>query len=227
MAYDSNLEKLIAALSDELQRIEIRGNDLITESISRQTSELITEFEKELDIPEEGLSLAATYPERRNEIYSKLLTLGGQDKPYYTDIIYNLGYKIYIGEYQPSWVGSFECGDPIQIQLMIYYFVVGVLPNTSINLLDALVRMINKYKPAHTRALFSFFGAGFDRGFSNGFDVIQSGGESYWGGGFSLGFNSGFDVNLDTILPEEVSNGGGFGWGFSTGFDGFHYAITP
>jgi uncharacterized protein YmfQ (DUF2313 family) len=227
MAYNSNLEKLISALSDELQRIEIRTKDLITERDPRETSELITEFEKELAIPEEGLSLGATYIERRNEIYAKLLTLGGQDKPYYTDLINNLGYKIYIGEYTPSWVGSFLCGDPVQIQDMIYYFVVGILPNPSINLLEALVVMINKYKPAHSRALFSFFGAEFDRAFGDGFYGIQEGGENYWGGAFNLGFNSAYDVNLDTVLPEEVSNGGSFGWAFSTDFNGFHYVITP
>lgn len=227
MSYNSNWEKLVSALADELVRIEVRMKDLLFESDPRQTSELITNFEKEMAIPEEGLELGATYAERRNEIYAKLLTLGGQSKPYYTSMIINLGYKIYIGEYKPSWVGSFLCGDPVEIQDIIFYFVVGILPNSDIDLLDALVSMINKYKPAHTRALFSFFGAAFDRAFGDGFDGILEGGENYWGGAFNLGFNSSYNVNLDTTLPVDVSNGGEFGWSFSTAFDGFHYAITP
>lgn len=228
MAYNSYIEKLIAALADELERVQHRAKyDLLPEQDPRKTYELITEWEREFGIPEEGLSLGTTITDRRNEIYSKLLTLGGQHKQYFTDLISSLGYNIHIGEYQPSWVGTFACGDPVITQKLIFCFVVGILPNDSLNLLEVLVDTIKRYKPAHTRALFSFFGAEFGLGFGDGFNGIKEGGENYWGGAFNLGFNSAFDVNLATTLPIEVHNGGEYGWAFSTDFDGFHYVVTP
>lgn len=227
MAYNSYFEKLFRALSDEYYRLVYRGETFLPlEKNSLTTLELIPAHENDLGIPEEGLSVGVTNVERRNEIRAKLLLVGGTGKQYLTDVAEAVGYKIYIGEYTPSWVGEMICGEPIATQKMIFYFVVGVLPNNSINLLEVLQSIINIFKPAHTRALYSFFGAEFDRAFDDSFDHIKTGGYDYWGGAFSLAFDSSFNVNLDTILPEEVSNGGEFNWAFSTDFDGFHYVTT-
>lgn len=60
---DSTLEAILLATGDELARVSVRANDLIIESDGRTTTELVTDFERELALPSTG-----TLAERRLRI---------------------------------------------------------------------------------------------------------------------------------------------------------------
>lgn len=226
MSYGNILDSFILGIGRELDRIEERMYDLLNERRPLRTTELLEEYEYEFGLPEPGTSLPTTDADRQTQIASKILIVGRTDKKYFAELASDLGYKIVIGEYTPSWCGVMQCGDAVQTQKMIHYWVVGILPNTSIDLIEALKTSLDIHKPAHTIILYSYYGGEFSTAFGDGFLHTEAGGTDYWGGAFSLAFNNSYDVNLDTILPEDVYNGGQFDWAFGTSFYGFEHIIT-
>lgn len=226
MSYGNILDSLLLGIGRELDRIEERMYELIEERRPLRTTELLEEYEYELGLPEEGTTLPASTTDRQTNIAAKILTVGRTDKKYFVELAEDLGYKIVIGELTPSWCGEMVCGDPVQTQKMIHYWIVGILPNTSIDLIEALVASLEKHKPAHTVILYSYYGEEFSTAFGDGFSHVETGGTTYWGGAFGLGFNSSYDVSKDNILPENVYNGAEFNWAFGAGFFGFKHITT-
>jgi uncharacterized protein YmfQ (DUF2313 family) len=70
------IAKLLLGLAYEFNRLDVRVDDLLTERDSRYVDELLTEFEAEYGIPEEGLDLEPTIERRRNVIHAKVIAIG-------------------------------------------------------------------------------------------------------------------------------------------------------
>jgi uncharacterized protein YmfQ (DUF2313 family) len=225
-AADSVLTQFLYGSSDEFSRLDERSEDLQSERDTRTTSELLTEHETDLGLPDDCSDAAATITERRIDAHARLLALGQQDKQYFIDLAESLGYEITITEYTPFWCGLGVAGNPCGDQEVIFvwtvnttygaetiYFTAGSSqagdPLVKIPTLGPLECIIEKYKPGHTTVNFNYTGPGFSQGFNIGFDSLPSEEESYLEGGFSRGFSSGYNVFY----------GGGFDKNaFTTGF---------
>lgn len=236
MSYNNYLEKLAAALTDEFARIEDRMFDLIDERQPSKTTELITDFENEFDLPEVGTELGSTLDERRSDIITRLTAIGGQHKGYYIDIVDNMTEnstgRIYIGEFTPLWVDEAYAGSYCGDQKVIFYFAVGILRtrysipgNTGTYFFEIIPELIDKYKPAHTIALYNFYGGEFSQAFSSAFRAIFQSPNAYFGGAFNRDFNVNFDIDkVVNPLPKEFA--GEFNWAFSNAFNGWFWTIT-
>jgi uncharacterized protein YmfQ (DUF2313 family) len=217
---DSILTKILAGMAEELSRIEVRAENLIVEKILSTTSELLTDHEEDFGIPEEGEDLQPTIALRRNELKSKLLEVGQQDKGYFDDICEAFGYDVIIEEFRPAWSGVMVSGDSCGDQPNIFFWKINIDVDSveeSIEVdLTKLINKINKIKPAHTHVLFDWYDAGFDRGFDRGFRRFFHY-DNYWVGlGLDAGFSNGFENNTDYYGTNFK---GGFDYGFSIDYD--------
>lgn len=216
-AVSSVLAQLLWGLGEEYSRVEERAEDLITEAHPRTSIELLTEWETEFGIPEEGQSLGATTEERQNEIYAKLIAVGQQDKGYFEDIAAALGYTVSVTENSPSWAGVVKAGEELGGDYVLFYWLIdiSVLEGMKVNI-TTLINYITERKPGHTTVLFRFVGVGYNRGFGRGFDAIPWNDNSWWELEYGRGFDNGFTNAYDY---DGVRLTGGFDRQFSIGFD--------
>lgn len=213
---DSPFIQFLQATADELSRIDVRSDDLIDEADPRITDELLTDWEKEYDLPDDCFIADKSIAERRQDIFNKLVTVGQQDKQYFIDLAATLGYTITITEFSPFWVGIGGMGDPIGELVNVFHWRVNIIDSSSssgafnnefssaFDILDLsfdnLECLFNKLKPAHTKLLFDLVGPAFDKAFDFSFDSLPSDEIGSLEGAFDRGFSQAFDV----------ANGGAF-----------------
>jgi hypothetical protein len=233
---------LLNAFSYELARIDNRAYDLLDESVPANSSELLDSYEEDFDITNPS-TVTAT---RQALVASKTIALGGLFKEYYTTVALALGYTITFYEFAPFWVGMMTGSSPVGDQKNIFVFLVwadtmfdcggfdagfdaGFAAPASLTdidpvcgmtrSLDALITEIDRIKPGHSFALYDFYGRGFSRGFSWGYECLP-----YHDGIIPIpGFDEGFDIGFAAIAEYEGTYLiGGFDKGFSLGFDVCH-----
>ena len=224
---NARLTQYLHAQADELARLDNRAQDICIERSTLSTTELITDHETELGLPDEcSPDEVLTLIERRLSANAKLTATGGQNPQYFIDIANKYGYEVIIVEYTPFWCGIGACGDSIgPIENIFVWKIVLFTDQTPIffecgigacgdslqkvsELINTVFCFANKHKPAHTQLLIGLEGFGFSSGFSSGFSAFPSQSVDYLTGGFSQGFSLGFNVNL----------GGAFSNGFGIGF---------
>lgn len=227
-ALGSRLTEYLYAEAEELARLDDRAQVLLQERCTSCATELISDHELDLRLPDECTrDLTLSLSERRTAANTKLTTAGGQDKQYFIDIANKYGYEATITEYTPFWCGVGVCGDPIGPLANLFYWKLTVFTDETpivftcgdgacgdplrkvSELLNTVFCSAEKYKPAHTILQIETAGPGFSTGFDAGFDSLPSGSADYLTGGFSQGFTYGFNVNL----------GGAFANGFDIGFE--------
>lgn len=165
------LDDLLGSMSEELARIDARAEGLLDETDPRTVYELLVEREDVAGLPDTCTDQADTLAERRDALHSKLTSIGDQSRQYFIDIAAALGYAITITEYSPFVAGS-SAGDVLSNGDWIYTWQVNA-PEETIRPFVAgsaagepvrdwgneiLECVINKYKPAHTLALFAYGG---------------------------------------------------------------------
>ena len=87
----SILSQFLTAVADEFVRLEGAALSLLDERDTRLTSDLLTDHEYDLGLPDECSSLSDSIAERRNQAHAKLTALGGQHKQYFIDLANALG----------------------------------------------------------------------------------------------------------------------------------------
>lgn len=167
----SKIGLLVDALSIEFCRVQERLNQFLIEIDPRQTSELLTDWEASLGLPDECSDLGATVEERRNQVVQKLTNTGGSSAAYYESIAANLGFDVTVSDFQRFQAGLSQAGDPITNEDWDYYFQVATPAEVNTTFRagistagDKLVTLGNKtlectfqkLKPAHTEVLFVF-----------------------------------------------------------------------
>lgn len=210
---DSNLYNFLYGNADELSRIDGRINDLLIERDTRTTTDLITNHETDLGLPDECSEENLILIQRRNIAHARFVDLGKLTSTWFIEFAELLGYTITINEYAPAWAGVMVAGDTCGDLFILHRWLVYVdhdSPNIKV-----LKCSFRKFKPGHTLVFFRFSGAGFSRGFSRGFNAIKTGIEGGFSKGFSIGFSTYGDGN-DELLE------GGFGKGFSLGFNRYN-----
>lgn len=171
---DTNLYKLLESYSTEICRIDDRAKALIEEVDPRTTVELLTDWERLLGLPDECDNVVdPTQQERRNRVLQVLTTRGGQNEQFYKDMASNFGIdaELISAEDQPPFTAGSRAGDRLTNGLWRYAFTVVSPADFLIKFRagqgsagdplvkvgnDTLQCLIEKHKPAHTIALFSF-----------------------------------------------------------------------
>lgn len=167
----STLYQKYSAIGQELERIDLRGVQLIEESDPRTTVEMLEDWERALGIPDACTPPALTLERRRSDIVARLTQQGSLSKQFLIDFALNLGFTITIDEFRPFRAGFSEAGDPLTNGDWVYTFLVHA-PIETINYFSAGISQagdplanwgndflecaINKRKPAETIALFAY-----------------------------------------------------------------------
>jgi len=245
----SNLAKLLHGFATEFNRISDRVLDFLDEINLNTTTELLSEHEREYNIPDDIVSVASTTSERRTNLLARQLAYGQCHVGHFEDIATELGFTIIFVYHRPAWCGTFRCGDRLGGQDIIFYTSVAIYYNhvdySGDESLSNLYLMFERYKQAHNTLNWAWYGPGFSSGFSSGFDSFPAGSigspfnsgfstgfevqaleenDYLWSGGFSNAFNIGFKVNRTVDLSSYFQ--GGFDKGFSNGFELLHYAFS-
>lgn len=123
---DSNLGNTLYGFATEMARTEKQMEDLLDESITTTTNQLIADFELDFEIPEKCEELGKTLAERRTVLNAKLTVIGRPDKNYFIEMANKLGHSIFIIEHKPLWCGVGACGDPIGDNKIMFYWTMAI-----------------------------------------------------------------------------------------------------
>ncbi len=152
---DFYLKKLSDGFANEMERIDNRAIDLINDHDPRTTTESLTDYERLLALPEKGQALGTTNEIRQNDVVSKLTNFGGQSKNYFIYLAERIGITITIIEYVVPKCARVRCGDRLTAGAWAFAFKIIPSDVLSSENLDRLRKLINRYKPAHTIAIFT------------------------------------------------------------------------
>lgn len=147
-------QKLLRAMGAGLARVHLRTLDLIEEADTRTTNELLTDWERVLDIPGPCDELAETVQRRREVATQKLTSVGGASLEYWEQKALEVGeYVVTITEPRPHhWVVDaaadlatyFRAGQAVAGDPLVAYGA------------PELGCFFDHFKPAHTTVEFDF-----------------------------------------------------------------------
>jgi uncharacterized protein YmfQ (DUF2313 family) len=168
---DSTFVKLLDAMSQEFARVDAMCATLIDEVFPDTTSQLLTNHERVLGLPDDCSEIGESTTIRRLNVLAKLAARGGQSPQYFIDVAAALGYTITITEFNAFRAGISVAGDPVYSDAWEYAWQVNA-PETSIVYFkagisvagdplaewgnDRLECAITKLKPAHTHVIFAY-----------------------------------------------------------------------
>ena len=95
---DAGLTKLLAALAEELSRIDARTEDLIREANPMTTTELLTDWERVAGLPDACTGQLETVQQRRDALVARLSDTGDQSAAFYIALAASLGFTVTIEE---------------------------------------------------------------------------------------------------------------------------------
>lgn len=168
----TTMDALLDGMSQELARVDARGEALIIDGNPMTTSELLSDWERVAGLPDKCAgTLEETTQGRRNALVTKLAGTGGQSVAYFIGVAASLGYTVTIEEFRPFRAGWSYAGDPLSNGDWIFTWLVRAPAETVITFKagqsvagealatwgnDTLECKINSLKPAHTLALFAY-----------------------------------------------------------------------
>lgn len=168
---DSVLTSLLKGIAKEFARVDARADDLIRESDPRTTSELLEDWERVADLPDQCVTVTQTIEQRRVALTSKLTMQGGQSRKYFINLAASMGYAgATIDEYRPMNCND-DCNDALYSADDRYFWTINLPSTSGIFVMncngscndslqawgdEAIECRINKYKPAHTTAIFAY-----------------------------------------------------------------------
>ncbi|MCX7084298.1 MAG: DUF2313 domain-containing protein [Methylococcales bacterium] len=157
-AWDTNVASTLTAFLDawsqELARLSARADLLISESDPFYTNELLTDYERVFGLPTDCLSgVTLNLQQRHANLISQMTSTGGQTPAYYIALAATAGYTITITEFISPYVWQVNTS----LNTVTNFLVTsGVDESLAIWQNNSLECLINRYKPAHTQALFSY-----------------------------------------------------------------------
>lgn len=170
----SYLTRFLQAIADEFSRVDGRAKTLIEELDPRSTTELLSDFERLLGLPDECTATIeiTSQQQRRNEIVQRSITaIGGISRQYFIELAASLGYTVTIYEYRQFRAGLSHAGDPVSNGDWVHvwrvdapegvgqFFSAGrsVAGEPLAVYSDGVLEcVINKRKPAETIVLFAY-----------------------------------------------------------------------
>ncbi len=168
---DPIMQNLLAALATEFARVDVGAERLLNEFDARTTFDLLPEWEAFAGLPDACSGLGTTLQQRRDALFTALTSVGGQSRQYFIDVAARLGFAgATITEFEPHTVDA-SVDAPIYGQDWRFAWrVTAPMPAIQQMTVDAdvdaslgeqapttrLECIINRFKPAHTIALFSY-----------------------------------------------------------------------
>jgi uncharacterized protein YmfQ (DUF2313 family) len=137
---DADLTNAMLAIATELARIDARLDDLVNEGDVRTATELMTDWERVLGLPDDCMAnTVLTLAQRRLLALQRLVEEGGQSAAYYIGLAELLGEPgCTVSEFRPM-----NCNDNCNSALQVYTPSLAECP-------------IRERKPAHTQVLFTY-----------------------------------------------------------------------
>lgn len=171
---DAVLMQFLASLAVEFERIDARAAQLLSETDPAATTELLSDWERVVGLPDPCVTQAQTIAQRRQALEGRMTAVGGQSRRFFIELAARLGYSVTIDEFRSAaeataagisftgdeWAHTWRVNVPTSVA--ITYFRVGSgavgepLRAWSNEVLEC---QFNRYKPAHTRVLFAYASA--------------------------------------------------------------------
>lgn len=173
-ARTGNLGVLAQAMADELARVDVRALQLAADWIPSNAIELLPDWERALALPDNCFpDQSQSVGQRQAAAVEKFTRLGLQTPAYFVSLAASLGYTVTIEEYFPFSAGSGMAGAPVVDEEWAYTWKVRVqgqqqeitdfevgrsavgeaLRSWGNSLIECV---INRQKPAHTVAIYSY-----------------------------------------------------------------------
>ena len=161
--------QLLAAIAEELARIDVRARGLIQESDPRTCDETLPDWERVYGLPDLCVGTGQTEAQRRAALVARVVSLGGQTAAYYIGVAAALGYVITVTEFSPydveddvdafvygtEWAYAWQVNAALNtvIEMTVDDGVDEPIAQWSNVLLECV---LTRLKPAHTHLLFSY-----------------------------------------------------------------------
>lgn len=167
----ATLTKHLAALSEELARVDRRAGDLIAEADPRTTYELLADLERVAGLPDPCSPAGASIEERRLSLVQRLTMIGGASAAYFIALAKSLGYPgAGVTEFRPMTCVSHcdESLNPAPIWTHVWQLDLPAARITAMtcasactdslrNWGDATIEcVVRRLKPAHTHVIFTY-----------------------------------------------------------------------
>lgn len=165
----SVVQRLLAALADEYDRLIALLILLREEADPRTTISLLPDWESQYGLPEPCVSPPTTFEGRRDALVEKVTRKGGASRAYFIARAAAIGYTVTITEYLP-WTCEDDCTGPIYGVDWIYRWDVNA-PTETVFYFSAISEcnqplawwgneqlecLLNRIKPAHTILKFTY-----------------------------------------------------------------------
>jgi uncharacterized protein YmfQ (DUF2313 family) len=166
------LTKLLGGVAAGLARVHNRALDLVEEADPRTTVELITDWERICDLPDDCAPAGGgTLAERRDAVVARITARGGQSRAFFIELAARLGYEITIDEFHPFTCDS-SCDDPVNDEEWWFAWRVNAPEETVREFTcdspcdeplatwgnELLECNLSRLKPAHTTPIFAYGG---------------------------------------------------------------------
>jgi uncharacterized protein YmfQ (DUF2313 family) len=165
---DSALVQMLDAWSQEFSRVDGAALALLEEADPRTSAQMLTDWERVCALPEFA-GLGDSTQERRAALHGKLTSTGGQSRAFYIALAASVGYAITITECAPHTTED-DSDHPVYDEQYRFIWYVNAALNTVRDLTteddtemataiwgnQLLEAVINRYKPAHTLAIFTY-----------------------------------------------------------------------
>lgn len=99
---ETTLHALLAAMAEELARVDARGEALLVETDPRTLDEMLEDWERAWGLPDGCVVADPTVEGRRLAVHQRVASLGGQSEAYFISLSALLGYETEIETYRPS-----------------------------------------------------------------------------------------------------------------------------
>ncbi|MDR6957473.1 uncharacterized protein YmfQ (DUF2313 family) [Pseudomonas brassicacearum] len=86
------LDEVLEGIAQELARLDARAADLLNEMDPAGVSELVSDWERVMNLPDPCLGLKPLFGDRRVAVRERLTAVGGQTTAYFIDIARSQGY---------------------------------------------------------------------------------------------------------------------------------------
>lgn len=155
---DSEITSTLLALSEELARVDARGDDIVDEADPRTAEETIELWEQMLGLPNDLITeIPATLAERRVAITQQFVSRGGQNEEFFILLAAACGYTVTITRHAEQLLRSgFECPGYVKGEDWAYAFTVTVSATSGDALTQAeFERVIRHATHDHVQVVFA------------------------------------------------------------------------
>ncbi len=138
-------DRELSILAEELAKLHIKAEGLVSEAILSTTRDFLSEWEDIVGLPHEG-----TYDERILALLAAS-EAGSQHKSFYINLARQAGVSIDIVEHCPFMFGASQSGglDELGAEEIIYYWEVLIKSGVEENI-TKIRHLFAKYKQSHT-----------------------------------------------------------------------------